>query len=237
MVRSSGRNTDDEHSRSDLKSVITCDLEGRIETYNPGAQAIFGYRPEEVIGQKRVSLFSPGLIVLGHVQNWLKEAREKGEFRSRTVFLRKDGTPFTAEVRITPTFRNGQQIGYCGVTVPRPDILPSQAMPRVSLLTKMFAWMVITRAPFLTATIVPIAAGAAWTAARDRTQTFPWGLFGLVLLGGIALHIAANTFNDYFDWKSGTDQANNNYFLPYTGGSRSIELAPTKPTASLRARM
>ncbi|MGD2157260.1 MAG: prenyltransferase, partial [Anaerolineales bacterium] len=28
----------------------------------------------------------------------------------------------------------------------------------------------------------------------------------------------------YFDWTSGTDPANNNYFLPYTGGSRSLEL-------------
>jgi 1,4-dihydroxy-2-naphthoate octaprenyltransferase len=48
--------------------------------------------------------------------------------------------------------------------------------------------------------------------------------FWLALLAGIFMHIAANTFNDYFDWQSGTDQANNDYFLPYTGGSRSIEL-------------
>src|SRR5512147_2656635 len=114
MVENDERAANARQPRAELKSVITCDLEGRIETYNPGAQAIFGYQPDEVIGQKRVSLFSPGLVVLGHVQNWLKEAREKGEFRSRTVFLRKDGTPFTADVRITPTFRNERQIGYCG---------------------------------------------------------------------------------------------------------------------------
>ena len=41
-------------------SVITCDLEGRIETFNEGASKVFGYAPEEVIGRKRVSLFSPG---------------------------------------------------------------------------------------------------------------------------------------------------------------------------------
>ncbi len=207
-----------------IKSVITCDMEGRIETFNKGAEQIFGYRAEEVIGKKRVSLFSPGLVVLGHVQNWLKTAREKGEFRSQAVFVRSDGTPFTAEIRITPTFRNGKQIGYCGVTVPRPDIPPGQAMPRITLWTKMFAWMVITRAPFLTATIVPILAGAAWAAARGLADPFPWGLFAAVMVGGIALHIAANTFNDYFDWKSGADQGNNDYFMPYSGGSRSIEL-------------
>jgi 1,4-dihydroxy-2-naphthoate octaprenyltransferase len=207
-----------------LKSVITCDLEGRIETFNQGAQEIFGYSPDEVIGKKRVSLFSPGLVVLGHVQNWLKTAREQGEFRSQTVFLRRDGTPFTAEVRITPTFRDGKQIGYCGVTTPRPDLAPAQAMPRVTLATRIFAWLVITRAPFLTATLVPILAGAAWVYARGLAAPFPWALFGLALLGGIAVHVSANTFNDYFDWTSGTDQANNDYFLPYSGGSRSLEL-------------
>jgi len=207
-----------------LKSVITCDLEGRIETFNQGAQEIFGYDPHEVIGKKRVSLFSPGLIVLGHVQNWLKTAREQGEFRSRTVFLRSAGTPFTADIRITPTFRAGKQIGYCGVTTPLPEIPPAQAMPKVTLATRVFAWLVITRAPFLTATLVPILAAAAWVYTRSGGAAFAWILFWLILLGGIAIHISANTFNDYFDWTSGTDEANNEYFLPYTGGSRSIEL-------------
>jgi 1,4-dihydroxy-2-naphthoate polyprenyltransferase len=208
----------------EIKSVITCDLEGRIETVNPYAEQIFGYRTEELIGQKRVSLFSPGLVVLEHVQNWLKIAREQGEFKTRTVFLRRDGTPFTADIRITPTFKDGQQIGYCGVTLPRPDIPADLAMPKVSLTTRLFSWFVITRAPFLTATLIPIITGAAWVVARGLAQPFPWGLFFLALVGGIAVHISANTFNDYFDWKSGTDPANNDYFLPFSGGSRSIEL-------------
>ena len=46
-----------------IKSVVTCDLEGRIETFNKGAEELFGYKPEEVIGKKRVSLFSPGQVV------------------------------------------------------------------------------------------------------------------------------------------------------------------------------
>jgi 1,4-dihydroxy-2-naphthoate polyprenyltransferase len=49
-------------------------------------------------------------------------------------------------------------------------------------------------------------------------------IFAITLLGASALHLAANTFNDYFDWKSGTDQANSDYFQAFSGGSRSIEL-------------
>ncbi len=207
-----------------LTSTITCDLEGRIETYNKGAEQIFQYSADEVIGKKRVSLFSPGLVVLEHVPTWLKIAAEKGEFKTQTVFLRKDGTAFAADIRITPTFKDGRQIGFCGVTTPRPDVDAAKAWPQVSLMTKIFSALVVTRAPFLTATLVPVIIAAAWIAARGLAAPFPWGLFWLVMLGAGAMHVAANTFNDYFDWTSGTDKVNNDYFMPYSGGSRSIEL-------------
>lgn len=215
---------EDAMSERQVKSVITCDLEGRIETFNKGGEQLFGYRPDEVVGRKRVSAFSPGLIVLGHVNTWLKTAREEGKYEGRTVFVRKDGSLFTADIRITPTWRNGEQIGYCGVTVERPDVPVDEAMPKVSLATRLFRWLVVTRAPFLTAAIVPVLVGAAWAAATGRAESFPWLLFVLAMVAGMALHVAANTFNDYFDWTSGTDPANNNYFLTLSGGSRSIEL-------------
>lgn len=207
-----------------MKSVITTDMEGRIETYNKGAEQLFGYEPEEVIGKKRVSLFSPGLTVLEHVPNWLKVASEEGEYRNKTVFLRRDGTPFAAEIRITPTYRDGKQIGYCGVTQELEQVDPAEVAPNISTSTKVFSWLVITRAPFLTAIIIPILIGAAWVAATGLVNPFPWLNFFLTLIAGISLHVAANTFNDYFDWKSGADRINNDYFLPYSGGSRSIEL-------------
>jgi 1,4-dihydroxy-2-naphthoate octaprenyltransferase len=207
-----------------VKSVITCDMEGRVETFNAGAEQIFGYSAAEVIGHKRVAIFSPGLTVLGHVGDWLKTAREEGEYTGQTVFVRKDGSTFAADIRITPTFRAGEQIGYCGVTVPRYDIPVEQVSPEISFGTRLFRWLVITRAPFLTAAIVPIVIAAAWIVASGRVDSFPWLYFVLSLIGGIALQVAANTFNDYFDWQSGTDQANNDYFQPLTGGSRSIEL-------------
>lgn len=204
-----------------MKSTITCDMEGVIETFNDGAEKMFGYTREEIIGRKRVSLFSPGLVVLQNVAGWLKESREKGDMRTRTVFIRKDGSKFSAEIRITPTFRDGVQIGYCGIT----EELKETVTPHIKWYTLMVKWLVILRAPFLSASIIPAFIAAAYASGTAISSTpFPTFNFVLAVLGVMMLHLASNVYNDYFDWTSGTDPENNNYFLQYSGGSRAIEL-------------
>jgi 1,4-dihydroxy-2-naphthoate octaprenyltransferase len=209
-------------------------MEGRIETFNEGAEQIFGYKSEDMIAKKRISLFSPGHTVLEHVPKWLETASTEGEFKTKTVFLSQDGSPIPAQIRITPTFKNGKQIGYCGVTEVLETVDAKEVAPNISRMTKVFSWLVITRAPFLTAIMVPILVGAAWVASRGVVSPFPWGLFVATLFAGIFLHVGANTLNDYFDWRSGTDKINNDYFLPYTGGSRSIELGLINEQALFR---
>lgn len=213
-----------------MKSTITCDMEGVIETFNEGAQEVFGYAADEVVGKKRVSLFSPGLIVLQNVEGWLKSAREQKEYVGETVFVRKDGSTFPAKIRITPTFKNGEQIGYCGVTEPVDEPVNVQ----IKWTTNLIKWLVITRAPFLSAALMPVFIGGAFAAALLGDAAFPAFNYTLTVIGVCLLHLASNVYNDYFDWKSGTDQANTSYFLKYSGGSRAIELGLTDLSGTLR---
>ena len=212
-----------------MNSVITCDLDGKLETYNEGAEKLFGYTQEEIIGKGRVSDFSPGQVVLGHVVNWLDEAVKKGAWEGETIFLHKDGHEMPCHIKITPTKgKNGEHIGYCGVTTLLETKTPDQVRPKISLMTKVFTWLVIMRLPFLTATIVPVLMGAAvadlYFGISNIAQSVSWGWLGLTILGGSLLHIGTNTANDYFDHTSGTDEANYNYMVPYSGGSRSIQM-------------
>ena len=57
---------------------------------NDGAEQVFGYPKEELIGKKRVSIFSPGEIVLQNVEGWLDEAVKKGEYIGKTYFIKKN---------------------------------------------------------------------------------------------------------------------------------------------------
>lgn len=76
-----------------------------------------------------------------------------------------------------------------------------------------------TRLPFLTATIAPVLVGAA-VAWKDGA--FNLGLFLLTLLGAACFHLGTNVLNDYFDHKSGVDEANLTP-TPFSGGSRLIQ--------------
>ena len=85
-------------------------------------------------------------------------------------------------------------------------------------------WDIILRARFLIGSIIPLLFGIFWSLQYIKFQDLQMTLVFMITLGSLSIHLAANTFNDYFDWISGTDQINNNYIMGMTGGSRAIEL-------------
>ena len=205
-----------------MKSTITCDMEGVIETMNEGAEKIFGYKKEELIGIKRVSIFSPGEIVLQNVAGWLDTAVKKGEYVGETYFVNKNGEKINAKIRITPTFSNGKdqpQTGYCGVT----EVIEKEVDVPIKFSTKMIKSLAITRMPFTSASILPVLVVGAYFAGIGD------GLFSILqfvctIIAIMIAHLAMNVINDYFDVKDGTDEANAEYFQQVSGGSRAIEL-------------
>jgi 1,4-dihydroxy-2-naphthoate octaprenyltransferase len=210
-----------------MKSVITCDTEGVIKTMNTKAVQMFGYDKEEIIDKKRVSLFSPGEIVLQNVAMWLSQAVETGKYETKTIFRTKEGKNFNAKIKITPLYRDGKDkpmTGYCGVT----EIIDEEVEVPIKFTTKLIKAMAITRMPFLSAVIMPaLVAGAfasAYIAPSISGFEFSSWLFVLTIVGLSLLHLGSNVMNDYFDVKDGTDDANSQYFTQYSGGSRAIEL-------------
>lgn len=83
------------------------------------------------------------------------------------------------------------------------------------------------RAPFFTASILPVILGAmiAWA----RTGLLRLDTLLLTLLGGVLLHAGTNVVNDYYDHVSGNDEANTQFVRPFTGGSRMIQKGLLSP--------
>ncbi len=98
-------------------AIFMLDPEGRIATWNEGAQRIKGYQPGEIIG-RHFSIFYPEEDIQRGKPQWeLEVARQEGRYAEEGWRLRKDGTRFWASVTITAT-RNatGRLLGYVKVT-------------------------------------------------------------------------------------------------------------------------
>lgn len=95
-------------------------------------------------------------------------------------------------------------------------------------------WIQALRAPFLTASAVPVVVGTA--AAWWSTGNFYLSHFVAALLGVVSLHLGANVANDYFDYLTGCDQINPQP-TPFSGGSRMIQRGLISPRATLAASL
>lgn len=75
-------------------AILTLDPEGVIKTWNPGAEQMFGYAEDEVIGKPAHIIFTPEDIAKGAPEFELNTAREKGRAADERWHIRKDGTRF-----------------------------------------------------------------------------------------------------------------------------------------------
>jgi 1,4-dihydroxy-2-naphthoate octaprenyltransferase len=91
-------------------------------------------------------------------------------------------------------------------------------------------WLVAIRAPFFTASAIPVLVGTAL--AWNMTGRFNWFKFILVLLGVPMFNAGTNMANDYYDHKTGNDEANVN-LTPFSGGSRVIQKGMVPPKQML----
>ena len=98
-------------------AIFMLDQDGKIVSWNKGAERIEGYAADELIGQ-HISCFYPADAIARHrPQQGLALAKAQGRVEDEGWRLRKDGTHFWANVVITPLYDHaGQFRGFAHVT-------------------------------------------------------------------------------------------------------------------------
>ena len=98
-------------------AIIMLDTEGRIASWNVGAERIKGYRAEEIIGKHFSCLYPKEDIEQEKPNNELRVATVEGRFEAEGYRVRKDGTQFWANVIITALRDdNGKLKGFSKIT-------------------------------------------------------------------------------------------------------------------------
>lgn len=91
--------------------------EGRVISWNKGAESLFGYREEEAVGRNYSMFYVPDDVAAGTPKNLLKTAEDLEHVEAEAWCVRKDGSRFWADAVITATRdEHGHLIGFGKVT-------------------------------------------------------------------------------------------------------------------------
>ena len=103
-------------------AIVLLDANGRVATWNSGAERIKGYRADEIIG-KHFSCFYPEEDrAAGKPAKAMRDALVNGQIQDEGWRLRKDGQRFWARVTVSRVLdHDGRLLGYSKVTRDRTE--------------------------------------------------------------------------------------------------------------------
>jgi len=98
-------------------AIYMLDPEGRVSSWNAGAERFKGYAAHEIIGQHFSRFYSEEDRAAGIPANALRTAQAEGRFEAEGWRMRKDGTRFWANVVIDPIRTPaGELLGFAKIT-------------------------------------------------------------------------------------------------------------------------
>ncbi|MBU3079194.1 hybrid sensor histidine kinase/response regulator [Sphingomonas quercus] len=98
-------------------AIYMLDPDGRITNWNAGAEAIKGYKADEIIGSHFSRFYTEEDRAAGEPARALETALREGRYEREAERVRKDGSRFWANVVIDPIRdEEGQVIGFAKIT-------------------------------------------------------------------------------------------------------------------------
>jgi PAS domain S-box-containing protein len=96
-------------------AIISMDAEGRVESWNAGAENIFGFTADEILGKSSAILFTPEDVARGVPAEELHKAERLGRASDERWHMRKDGTRFFASGVAAPLYVGEKLTGFAKI--------------------------------------------------------------------------------------------------------------------------
>jgi len=98
-------------------AIYLVDPAGRIASWNPGAQRIYQFTAEEIVGQPFASVYTAEDAAAGKPEESRQKTLDEGHYEFETLRVRKDGSQFWAHMSASSlTDYLGNHAGFCVIT-------------------------------------------------------------------------------------------------------------------------
>jgi PAS domain S-box-containing protein len=153
-------------------AIFLLDSDGRVTTWNTGAERIKGYRADEIIGSHFSRFYTPEDLAAGVPERALRTASDTGRFEIQGWRVRKDGSRFWANVVIDAIRnRDGELIAFAKVTRDMSERVGAQAALRES--EERFRILVQGVADYAIYMLDPEGYITNWNLGGERIKGYP----------------------------------------------------------------
>jgi PAS domain S-box-containing protein len=152
-------------------AIYMLDPEGRVTSWNAGAQRFKGYEAEEIIGEHFSRFYTPEEREQQIPKIALETAEREGRFEIEGWRVRKDGTRFWANVVIDPIRDpSGDLVGFAKVTRDLTDRRAAEAELRAS--EERFRLLVQSVTDYAIYMLDPEGRVTSWNAGAERFKGY-----------------------------------------------------------------
>ncbi len=96
-------------------AVVTADLKGDIVSWNPMAEKLFGYTPEQVIGRNLDEVVANDPSIRAEAVGYTNQVLTMGRVRATVRRTRKDGSLVDVDLLSLPVIVSGERVGFVAI--------------------------------------------------------------------------------------------------------------------------